>query len=84
MTEDYIKFVIENIDLRVANTILRCMIAETPTIAIDSNTTVLSAKFLAHRLGLIQLYSEELIWITIVIVHMKVPVHHVQLHLHLM
>ncbi len=45
MTEDYIKFVIENIDLRVANTILRCMIAETPTIAIDSNTTILFDEF---------------------------------------
>jgi len=84
VTEEYIKLVIENIDLSVANTILRCMIAETRTIAIASNTTVLFAKFLAHRLGLIPLYSEELVWISIVIVHMKVLVYHVQLNLHLM
>jgi len=64
LKDDYIKFILSEVDSSIANALRRCMIAEVPTLAIDmvefhNNSTVLFDEFLAHRLGLVPLTSHQ-------------------------
>lgn len=64
LTEDTMKFLLYDSHASFANALRRTIISDVPTLAIDlvefeSNSSVLSDEFLAHRLGLIPLMSSR-------------------------
>ena len=63
--KNYIKFLLTNTDLSIANALRRVILSEVPTMAIDlvtihTNTSCLTDEYLCHRLGLIPLRSESI------------------------
>lgn len=64
LTPECIKFTLSNATVGYANALRRILISEVPTIAIDMveierNNTVLPDEVLAHRLGLVPIYSKR-------------------------
>eukprot|EP01023_Acetabularia_acetabulum_P047941 TRINITY_DN5056_c0_g1_i1.p2 TRINITY_DN5056_c0_g1~~TRINITY_DN5056_c0_g1_i1.p2 ORF type:complete len:328 (-),score=37.56 TRINITY_DN5056_c0_g1_i1:1509-2468(-) len=64
LTGEYAEFELYKTDPSIANALRRTMISWVPTIAIDlveveKNSSVLNDEFIAHRLGLLPLYSKQ-------------------------
>ncbi|EIM21360.1 DNA-directed RNA polymerase II subunit RPB3 [Wallemia mellicola CBS 633.66] len=62
LESERINFVLEDVDLALANALRRILIADLPTMAIDivnieENSSVLVDEFIAHRLGMVPLIS---------------------------
>lgn len=64
LTSSQADFILSGVDLSFANALRRVIIADIPTLAIDTvevinNTSVLADEFLAHRLGMVPLLSMD-------------------------
>jgi len=63
MTRDLLKFRLAGVDVSIANSLRRAMMAEVPVLAvefvqIEENSTPIFDEFLAHRIGLVPLWSK--------------------------
>eukprot|EP00055_Hartaetosiga_balthica_P004810 m.13172 g.13172 ORF g.13172 m.13172 type:complete len:271 (-) comp4117_c0_seq1:753-1565(-) len=66
VTESEMRIELKGVDLAMANSLRRTMIAEVPTMAIDDvfmekNSSVFHDEFLAHRMGLLPLTSKDVL-----------------------
>lgn len=61
--KNYLEFDLLNVDTSIANALRRVIIAEVPTMAIETvfvvnNTSVIPDEVLAHRMGLLPIYAD--------------------------
>lgn len=63
--EDFLRFTLSGVDTSIANALRRVMISEVPTMSIDivhihANSSALHDEFIAHRLAMVPLVSENI------------------------